>query len=115
MKNAVLLFLASLLFVACPDSGADASYQQGQQMADQTYGAMAPAQMMKEMQAVQAKILKEVEAAKDQKAYWNGFCDKGEKIWLDRIEDINKAMGQQVLNPTSIKEMFGKMRSGFRK
>ena len=113
MKSMILLHILSVILIAgCSKSSI--SYTDGKKMADKTYGAMAPQDMMKQMESVIKQVHTELEKAENKKEYWNGFCDRGEDIWLANIEKINKAMGQAVLNTGQINTMFNKMRSSFR-
>jgi len=111
MKNAILILLLGALVVGCSGS---ASYEEGKQVADRTYGSMAPAEMMGQMDSVLQLVQSDLEKTDNKQDWWNGFCDRGEQIWLTRIGEINAAMGQQVLNPGQINSMFWQMRSSFR-
>jgi len=113
MKIRILVQILVVLLFACSNP-MSVSYQDGQKMADETYGAMAPDQMISQSESVMFKIKSEVEKAENKRQWWDGFCDRGEEIWLDRIDQINSAMGQQILNPGQIKIMFDQMRAGFR-
>ncbi len=110
--NKFLFVLLGVLFLAA--CGSDTSYQDGQKMADQIYGPMPTQEMMSSMDQIGVMIESGIEKAKNKKEWYNGFCDRGEEIWLDRIDEINDFMGHQMLNPNSIKSMFQQMRNGFR-
>lgn len=110
----VLPFLGLVILIISACSGSSAAYDRGKEMADQTYGAMAPQQMLARQDAMMRKVHSALEQAEDKQEWWNGFCDRGEEIWLERVDQINAAMGQSVLNPDQIKSMFKQMRSSFR-
>ena len=105
-----ILFLGILLF-SCSNS---ASYQEGQVMADRTYGSMSPEKMTAQVDSILRKVKSELEKANDKREWWDGFCDRGEEIWLERTDQINSAMGMKVYNPGTIKSMFHQMRLSFR-
>ena len=61
---------------------------------------------------IQAQV--ELEKADNKKEWWKGFCDRGEEIWLERIDEINEKAGQKIMNPEDIKAMFANMRSSLK-
>jgi hypothetical protein len=83
-------------------------------MADRTYGSMSPERMTAQVDAILRTVKSELETADDKRDWWDGFCDRGEEIWLERIDQINSAMGLKIYNPGTIKSMFNQMRSSFR-
>lgn len=105
------MVLVGVMLFACSSS---VSYQEGQKMADITYGTMSPDQMFRQMDSIMLEVKSQVEKADDKRQWWKGFCDRGEEIWIDRIDGINSAMGQNILNTSQIKSMFNQMRSSFR-
>jgi len=108
-RNFLVLF--GMLLLGCSNS---VSYQQGQEMADRTYGSMSMEQMQAQVNTILRTIKSEIETADDKRDWWDGFCDRGEEIWLERIEQINSAMGLRVYKPGTIKSMFNHMRSSYR-
>lgn len=100
-----------ILLVGC--GGSSKSYKAGQEMADKTYGSMAPEKMVAEANTILKQVKAELDKAENKREWWDGFCDRGEQIWLERIEKINEGMGQQVLDPDKIKSMFNQMRTKF--
>ena len=111
MKPAYLTLLLIALVLGCTRS---VSYQNGKKMADATYGALAPAEMTQQINTILQRVKAEVEQAKNKQDWWKGFCDRGEEIWLARIDQINEAMGQKMFDRNRIKSMFRQMRSSFR-
>ncbi len=83
-------------------------------MADRTYGSMSMEQMTAQVDAIMQTVKSAIETADDKRDWWDGFCDRGEEIWLDRIDQINSAMGVTIYKPGTIKAMFNQMRSSFR-
>ena len=73
-------------------------------MADRTYGSMSPEQMTAQVDSILRKVNSELEKADDKHEWWDGFCDRGEEIWLERIDQINSAMGLKVYNPGTDKK-----------
>lgn len=112
MRRIIPFFI--LLTLSLTGCGQSVSYEQGRQMADQTYGSMPPGQMMQESQSIMQQVQGEIEKAENKREWWNGFCDRGEEIWLERIEAMNKAMGQTVFKPGQIEAMFNQMRASYR-
>ncbi|MFC1883179.1 hypothetical protein ACFL2O_00270 [Thermodesulfobacteriota bacterium] len=111
MKNAFFLFLVVGFLAGC---GGPSSYEQGKEAAEKLYGAQTEGEMMGQMNEVMQKAQKELEETENKKEWWNGFCDRGEEIWLERVDEMNEKMGQKVLNRDQIKSMFSNMRSSFR-
>jgi hypothetical protein len=111
MNRGILLLLPALLMLGCSRSP---SCREGQEMADRTYGALAPQQMVAALDAVMQQVAFEMEGAQNKRQWWDGFCDRGEQIWLSRIDRLNAGMGHQVLNPDQIEIMFTRMRSSCR-
>lgn len=83
-------------------------------MAEQLYGSMDPQKMMQAMNTMGPKIESMIESADDKQAWWNGFCDRGEEIWIGRVDEMNQAMGMQVMSEAQVKSMFDQMRASFR-
>lgn len=111
MKKTIFILLLGALLAGCTGS---ASYDEGKQMAGKTYGAMAPTEMMGKVDTIMERVQSEMEKTDNKKDWWKGFCDRGEEIWLERVDQINEAIGAQVLNQGQIESMFGQMRSSFR-
>ena len=111
MKISICALVLGAFLIACSNS---ISYQEGQEMADRTYGSMAPDQMIKQVDSIMQQVQLELENADDKREWWDGFCDRGEEIWLARIEQINSMMGQSVLDSSEVRSVFNHMRSSFR-
>lgn len=111
MTARILIVLFGMLLLGCSNS---VSYQQGQDMADRTYGSMSMEQMNAEVKSIMRTVKSELEAAVDKRDWWEGFCDRGEEIWLERAEQVNSAMGVTMYRTGTIKSVFNQMRSSFR-
>ncbi len=115
MKKCIIIVLFIALVCGCSGSGSDSeSYQQGQAMADKVYGSVAPEKMLEQMESIMGEVESKLEGAEDQRDWWNGFCDKGKEIWIDRVDQINDSFGQDILSAGDIKDMFNDMKSSFR-
>ncbi len=111
MTARILIPLFGILLAGCSNS---VSYQEGQEMADRTYGSMSMEQMQAEVNNISRTIELQIGKADDKRDWWDGFCDRGEEIWLARAEEVNSAMGVTIYHPGTIKSVFNQMRSSFR-
>jgi len=108
-RSPVLAGLACLLLAGCGSS----SYDAGATKAEEIYGEMAPKEAASQGGRIMTEIESALEEAEDKQAWWDGFCDRGEEIWLERAEKMNDAVDRQVVDPDQIEAMFDQMRAGF--
>ncbi len=83
-------------------------------MADSTYGSMSMEQMQAQVKTILRSVKSEIERAEDKRDWWDGYCDRGEEIWLAKAEQVNSAMGVTIYDTGTIKSVFNNMRSSFR-
>ncbi len=111
MTARIFVILLGMLVWGCSNS---LSYREGQDVADRIYGSMSMEQMQAQVGNITRTIESEISQVNDQQDWWDGFCDRGEEIWLARAEQVNTAMGVTIYHPGTIKSMFNQMRSSFR-
>ena len=109
-KYNFLFFLAGFL-AGC---GGPSSYEQGKEMAEKLYGGQDTREMVGKMGEYMMQAQVELEKADNKKEWWKGFCARGEEIWLERMDEINKKTGQKIMNPEDVRTMFANMRESLK-